>query len=80
MVKSGENLKFICQFIKANPGSRHKEIREALCHARGVDPKAHRGQYTLYFSFLNCGRNYSHLWTNQNGKFFLTPEGEAKAA
>ena len=80
MVKSGENLKFICQFIKSNPGSRHKEIREALCHARGVDPKAHRGQYTLYFSFLNCGRNYSHLWTNQGGKFFLTPEGEVKAA
>lgn len=80
MVKPGENLKFICQFIKANPGSRHKEIREALCRARGVDPKVRRGQYTLYFSFLNCGRNYSHLWTNQGGKFFLTPEGEAKAA
>jgi hypothetical protein len=45
-----------------------------------VDPVRNRGQYTLYFSFLNCGRNYSHLWTNQGGKFFLTPEGEAKAA
>jgi hypothetical protein len=45
-----------------------------------VDPIRHRGQYTIYFSFLRCGRNYSHLWTNQDGKFFLTPEGEAKAA
>jgi len=70
MIKSGDNLKFICKFIKANP----------LCRARGVDPIRHRGQYTLYFSHLRCGRNYDHLWTNQSGKFFLTSEGEAKAS
>lgn len=80
MVKRGENLKFICKFINENPGSRTKDIREALCIARGIDPKVNRGQYTLYFSHLRCGRNYSHLWANINGQHFVTIQGMARLA
>lgn len=80
MVKKGSNLKFICQFIKANPGARFKDIREALCRNNGVDPVASRGHYTLYFSFLSGGRNYSHLWTKQDGKYYLTAQGYGMAA
>jgi hypothetical protein len=80
MIKSGDNLKFICKFIKANPGSRTGEIRAALCRARGKDPVALRGQYTLYFSHLRNGRNYDHLWNKVDGKYSLTPMGEALAA
>jgi len=42
MTKRGDNLKFICKFLNENPGSRTKEAREALCRARGIDPKARR--------------------------------------
>jgi hypothetical protein len=80
MTKRGDNLKFICKFINDNPGSRTKEIREALCIARGIDPKARRGQYTLYFSHLSGGRNYSHLWTKIDGKYFITIQGLARLA
>lgn len=80
MTKRGDNLKFICKFINENPGSRTKEIREALCIARGVDPRQKRGQYTLYFSFLRGGRNYSHLWKNIKGQHFITAQGMALLA
>lgn len=80
MVKKGSNIKFICNFIKANPGARHKDIREALCRHNGIDPIARRGQYTIYFSHLWNGRNYSHLWAKQDGKYYLTAQGMAMAA
>lgn len=80
MVKKGSNIKFICNFIMANPGARHKEIREALCRHNGIDPKVKRGQYTIYFSHLRNGRNYSHLWTKQDGKHYLTAQGMAMTA
>ena len=80
MVKKGSNLKFICNFIMANPGARHKDIREALCRHNGIDPKVKRGHYTIYFSRLWNGRNYSHLWAKQDGKYYLTAQGMAMAA
>ena len=80
MVKRGENLKFICKFINENPGSRTKDIREALCIARGINPGERPGQYTLYFSYLQSGRNYSHLWANINGQHFITIQGMALLA
>ena len=75
MVKKGSNLKFICNFIMANPGARFTDIREALCRHNGIDPKVRRGQYTIYFSHLSNGRNYDHLWINLNGRYWLTSEG-----
>ena len=78
MTRPGENLNFIAQYIWENPGCRHKEVREALCRARGVDPVLHRGQYTIYFSRLINGRNYDHLWTNRGGRFFVTLTGMAR--
>ena len=81
MVKRGSNLKFICSFIKANPGARFKDIREALCRNNGIDPKAKPGQYTTYFSYrITDGRNYGHLWTKQDGKYYLTAQGYEMAA
>jgi hypothetical protein len=80
MTKRGDNLKFICKFLNENPGSRTKEAREALCRARGIDPKARRGQYTIYFSHLRDGRNYSHLWTTIKGQHFITIQGMALLA
>ena len=75
MVKMGSNIKFICNFIKANPGARHKDIREALCRHNGIDPKVKRGHYTIYFSHLRNERNYDHLWTNINGQFYINSQG-----
>ena len=80
MVKRGENLKFICKFLNENPGSRTKEAREALCRARGINPDRKRGQYTIYFSHLRDGRNYSHLWTTIKGQHFITIQGMALLA
>lgn len=75
MVKMGSNIKFICSYIMANPGARHKDIREALCRHNGIDPKVKRGHYTIYFSHLRNGRNYDHLWVNLNGRYWLTGDG-----
>jgi len=80
MTKPGDNLKFICKFLNENPGSRTKEAREALCRARGINPDRKRGQYTIYFSHLQNGRNYDHLWTTINGQHFVTIQGMALLA
>jgi|688.fasta_scaffold1607850_1 hypothetical protein len=80
MTKPGDNLKFICKFLNENPGSRTKEVREALCRARGINPKLRRGQYTIYFSHLRSGRNYDHLWTTIKGQHFVTIQGMALLA
>jgi hypothetical protein len=49
-IPKGANIRFITEFLAAHPdGCTWSEVRNALCLARGKDPKALRGQYCEYF-------------------------------
>lgn len=88
MVKRGDNIRFICTYLFNNPGATYTQIRSALCEARGVDPRARRGQYCWYFlenrgvswnprTYVVKPRSSEDRWRKRDGRYFLTEKGLA---
>ena len=76
--KKGSNLRFIADYMFANPGCTSTEVRRALCSHRG---KAyHRGMYSDYFSKTwTKPKDYIYpdrYWTKlESGGWILTLQG-----
>jgi hypothetical protein len=75
-VPNGENIRFVCTYLWANPGAKGPEIRRALMDARGIpnDPKIRKGYYT---SYVCQGWRYPQWECRRDGGFYLTQRGLA---
>tara|TARA_Y100000592_G_scaffold99790_1_gene177231 strand:- start:815 stop:1078 length:264 start_codon:yes stop_codon:yes gene_type:complete len=75
--KRGDNLRFIANYLYANPGSRYTDILRALCEFRGKE--YNRGMYCEYFrssgpKWLRLGYGTTH-WKKEAGVWWLRPKG-----
>lgn len=76
--KKGSNLRFIADYMFANPGCTSTEARRALCSHRGK--VYHRGMYSDYFSKTwTKPKDYVYpdkYWTKlETGGWILTLQG-----
>ena len=81
-------VQFITQYLAQNPGSRYTDLTKAICKFRGKT--WHRGMYVRYFSKYQhytwnpngdnwpCTIYPGRLWEKYEGKWYLTPKGQAQ--
>jgi len=81
-------VQFLIQYLAKNPGSRYTDLTKAICKFRGKE--WHRGMYVRYFTEYQAytynfnGPSYpqtvypGRLWEKYEGKWYLTPRGQAQ--
>lgn len=73
------NVQFLLQYLMINPGSTYTQLTKALCAWKGR--RWDRGQYSRYFSswqFQDQVVYPGRLWEKYEGKWYLTPRGQAQ--